>query len=389
MCFGLLDLHFIFVNLPYNQVRFNMERSKQDKSKRDKISAIVLSGLIFSFIGVLSYIYLTISITRYNTEPFTEYFSTPVLIYSIVSFIILGYLFLRLNNIFSPYYPYAYDGIGWLILLFCIIALIVFCYNYLLQIIIEFFVIDEVFSARLFYLTENRGSALTILTLIEMVIISLMATNVSAKSTIRLYREAEELREFQQNAELKFLQNQLNPHFLFNSLNALISEIDENPNKAKIFISRLAEVYRYNLHVQERKTVLLTDELQFLKAYMYVHKVRAGKGFVFKMSIPENVNLSVLQERYVPPLALQLLVENALKHNAVSERNPLEIKLEVTEDMNYITVSNNIIPKRMYRKSLMGGLKNLSERYNLLSGQEIMVRKEDEMFYVTIPLLEK
>jgi LytS/YehU family sensor histidine kinase len=222
-----------------------------------------------------------------------------------------------------------------------------------------------------------------------MVVISLMAMNVSAGFTIRLYREAEELRKFQQNAELEFLQKQLNPHFLFNSLNVLLSEIEDDQDKAKIFVSRLADVYRYTLHVQEKKTILLTDELQFLNAYMYVHKVRAGKGVSFKISIPKNINLSALRERYLPPLALQLLVENALKHNIVSERHPLEVKLEVTEDMNYIIVSNNIIPKRVYKRSLIGGLKNLSKRYILLSEQDIIVQKKDGIFSVTIPLLEK
>jgi sensor histidine kinase YesM len=366
-----------------------MERTKQDKPKRSKIPAVVLSGFVFSFIGVFSYLYLTIAIVRYETEPLITYFSTWIFIFSVISFIILGYLFLRLNNFFSPHYPYAYNGIGWLIIFFIIVLIIVFFYNYLLQIVIEVYVCNKELSPQFFYLSESRISTLTILTLIEMVTISLMTVNASARNTIRLYRETEKLREFQQNAELKFLQKQLNPHFLFNSLNTLLSEIDDDPDKAKFFTSRLADVYRYTLHVQERKMVLLTDELQFLSAYVYVHKVRVGKGFIFKISIPENINLSLLQERYVPPLALQLLVENALKHNVVSERRPLEIKLEVTEDMNYIVVSNNIIPKKAFKKSLIGGLKNLSDRYKLLSGQDITVQKKDGMFYVTIPLLKE
>jgi sensor histidine kinase YesM len=369
--------------------RAKQSKAKQSKAERRKISVLVLSGLVFSFIGVFSYLYLTITITHYETKPFIEYFSVWIFILSAVSFLILGYLLLRLNNVFSPHYPYAYDGSGWLVLCFCITLLIVFCYNYLLQIAIELYVSKTTFSAEIFRLSDSRVTTLTTLTLIEMVIISLMAINDSARSTINLYRKTEELREFQQNAELIFLQKQLNPHFLFNSLNALLSEIDEDPDKAKIFVSRLADVYRYTLHVQKRRTVPLTDELRFLNAYVYVHKVRAGKGLVFKMSIPKNINLSLLQERYVPPLALQLLVENALKHNVMSERRPLEIKLEVTKDIDHIVVSNNIIPKRVYRNSLIGGLKNLSKRYMLLSEQDIMVQKKDGIFYVTIPLLKE
>jgi sensor histidine kinase YesM len=350
---------------------------------------VVLNGFIFAFIGVFSYIYLTFVETHYETSLLFEYFSPWIFVSAVLFFVFIGYLLLRLNNILSPHYPYSYSGLGMFVLFAIVVFIVIFVYNYILQTLIKWGISEGAFDISMFYFVESRWSTLLVTTLIEITIVMLMMMNVSARFIVRLYREAEELRHFQQQAELKFLQNQLNPHFLFNSLNTLLSEIDEDPNRAKLFTSRLADVYRYNLHVQEKKTVPLADELQFLKSYVYVHQVRLGTGFTFITIIPKTMSLSQVQERRLPPLALQLLVENALKHNAVSERHPLTLKLEITDDAKYIVLSNNIIPRRSLRKSLIGGLRNLSKRYLLLSGQDIIISKKDGIFYAKIPLLDE
>ncbi|MEG2666190.1 MAG: histidine kinase, partial [Bacteroidales bacterium] len=129
-----------------------------------------------------------------------------------------------------------------------------------------------------FHLERFTWTKLSVICLVELVIMCLMMLNHSARFTIKLYRETEELKQYQSIAEFKALQYQLNPHFLFNSLNTLLSEIEYDPANAKLFTTRLAEVYRYILQTQEKRTVPVSEELEFLKAYIYLHQVRLGAG---------------------------------------------------------------------------------------------------------------
>lgn len=284
----------------------------------------------------------------------------------------------------NAHYPFAYHGVGRLFMFFVFVAALLFAYNYLLYIFLKIILGHTV----VFGLSGDMVMMLSVVCLIELVIICLVLLNHSARFTIQLYREKENLKQAQALAEFKALQYQLNPHFLFNSLNTLLSEIEYNPNNAKIFTTRLADVYRYILQTQEKKTVPILEELDFLKAYIYLHQVRIGKGLCFSYKMPEGNLKEVLSSKRIPPLALQLLVENALKHNTTSLKKPLTIELIISSDLHFVVIENNLRPKKNV-KSLGGGLNNLAERYRLLSGKQVYIEKDEKTFKVQIPILDE
>jgi LytS/YehU family sensor histidine kinase len=179
-------------------------------------------------------------------------------------------------------------------------------------------------------------------------------------------------------AQIASLREQISPHFLFNSLNTLSSLSQDN--KVKEYILRLSEVYRYVLHYQEQNKVMLKDELEFIRAYTYIMESRFEDGLKINIAIPEEK-----MERKIVPLALQLLIENAIKHNAVSYRKPLVI--DIYSEGETLLVENDFRPKETIEKSLGKGLNNLSERYRLIAGKDITITKNELKFKVEIPFL--
>ncbi len=184
------------------------------------------------------------------------------------------------------------------------------------------------------------------------------------------------------SAKFDALKNQLDPHFLFNSLNVLTSLIEENPDSAQKFTTSLSKVYRYVLEQKDKELVTVDEELQFAKTYMSLLKMRFEDSIVFDM--PEH---SVNPESKVVPLSLQLLLENAVKHNMVTPGKPLHIK--IYEDQGDLVVENNLQPKQIVKKSSGVGLSNIKQRYNLLTNKNISVNKEAKRFAVAIPMLTK
>ena len=177
------------------------------------------------------------------------------------------------------------------------------------------------------------------------------------------------------------LQNQLNPHFLFNSLNTLISEIRYNPKNAELFTQHLSDVYRYTLQCQNQRLVTLQDELGFLDSYIFLHQVRLGDCIYVHNNVPDE-----WKEMKMPPLTLQLLVENVIKHNVIHSGKPMVIELCNVEEPPTLIICNPIRPKKCGVVSGMG-LKNLSARYKLLCNQDIVIENESDKFTVKIPLL--
>jgi LytS/YehU family sensor histidine kinase len=175
------------------------------------------------------------------------------------------------------------------------------------------------------------------------------------------------------------LQDQLNPHFLFNNLSVLKSMITYEPDAAIVFTQNFTDVYRYVLQSREHTTVKLTDEVEFIKAYIGVHQERLGKALVNSMTINESAKY-----KNIPPLALQLLVENAIKHNVAIESEPLMLDIYTTEDS--IVVTNNLNFKDS-RHSTNRGLKNLIQRYEMLTDKKISIQSDNGFFEVKIPLL--
>ena len=192
-------------------------------------------------------------------------------------------------------------------------------------------------------------------------------------------RQLEELKSLKLKSDYNSLQAQLNPHFLFNNLSVLKSMITFDPESAILFTQNFTDVYRYVLQSKDKTTVKLTDELAFIEAYTAIHKERMGKAFQVITEISEP---SLKKE--VPPLALQLLIENAVKHNIAVKDTPLVIRIKSKGET--LTVSNNVnLKESAYSEKT--GLENLKKRYALLTGKPVEVRPGKENFEVEIPLL--
>jgi hypothetical protein len=182
------------------------------------------------------------------------------------------------------------------------------------------------------------------------------------------------------NAQLDALKSQLDPHFLFNSLNVLSSLIHENPDKAEQFTTKLSKVYRYVLEQKTKELVPLQEELQFAKIYMDLLKMR------FEDSLNFHLHTETISPEYkIVPLALQLLLENAIKHNTVNSKNPLTIK--IYEENQQLIIENNLQAKRILSVSSGFGLNNIKQRYQLLTKQPVLISKNEQIFKVQLPLL--
>lgn len=190
--------------------------------------------------------------------------------------------------------------------------------------------------------------------------------------------ENEVLRRENLEARLGSLSEQIRPHFLFNSL-ATLRSLTENP-EAKEFVSRLAEVYRHLLDYGEEPTVPLSEELAFLEAYLHILRSRHGDSLRVLIDIRDED-----RAQRVPPLSLQVLVENAVKHNVVSASRPLSIC--VSSCSGELVVENDLQPKLSVEPGSGLGLRNVAARYQLLSGREIAVTREGGRFRVALPLL--
>lgn len=182
------------------------------------------------------------------------------------------------------------------------------------------------------------------------------------------------------SARFDALKNQLDPHFLFNSLNVLTSLIEEDPDQAQKFTTSLSKVYRYVLEQKNKDLVTVDEELNFAKTYVRLLKMRFEDSIVFE--IPEN---SSQPEAKIVPLSLQLLLENAVKHNVVTASKPLHIK--VFEKGGMLVVSNNLQEKQVVKKSSGVGLQNIRQRYGILTDREVSINKTATEFSVALPML--
>jgi hypothetical protein len=183
-----------------------------------------------------------------------------------------------------------------------------------------------------------------------------------------------------ETAKYESLKSQIDPHFLFNSLNVLTSLISENPKQAEKFTTKLSKVYRYVLEQKNKDLIELDEELHFAKTYMELLKMRFEDAVIFE--IPEKASHSELK---IIPLSLQLLLENTIKHNVVSEENPL--KVIISEENGYLVVKNNFSPKTILEKGTKVGLNNIVERYNLITLRAVIIDKTPTHFTVKLPLL--
>ena len=202
------------------------------------------------------------------------------------------------------------------------------------------------------------------------------------KNSVKQESTKQEIVAKTETAKFESLKNQLDPHFLFNSLNVLTSLIGENPQQAERFTTKLSKVYRYVLEQRNKDLVPIEEELKFAKTYMELLGMRFEEAVQF--NIPDNISNNELK---IVPLSLQLLLENAVKHNVVSTSKPLTIN--IYEEGSYLIITNNVNPKEAIGKSTKIGLQNIADRYGLITEKGVKIENNNKTFKVSLPLLYK
>lgn len=182
------------------------------------------------------------------------------------------------------------------------------------------------------------------------------------------------------NAQFESLKNQLDPHFLFNSLNVLSSLIDENPNQAQRFTSSMSKIYRYVLDEKDKEMVTVSDEIDFAKTYCELLKTRFEDSVNFEFNVEEKMT-----KGFVVPLSLQLLLENAIKHNYATAQKPLNIK--IFSENGFLCIENNLQAREIVKERDGIGLSNIVQRYSLVTDRNVFIEKSEDYFKVKIPVL--
>ena len=232
------------------------------------------------------------------------------------------------------------------------------------------------------YRNGQKNKANTGLTVMAMLATFYLVSNRKIYLNMQqLLLDAEQLEKENLQAQLLVLKNQVNPHFLFNNFSILTSLIESNPEKSVIFVNRLSKSYRYILAQPNAEKIKLRAELDFIETYIFLLKSRFEEKFLVEINIAESYYDLYL----IAPLTLQLLIENAVKHNWMSEEDPLTIT--ITAEKEHLTVTNPIQLRPVTENSTGLGLQNITNRYKLLSDKSVEIDKTDKYFTVKIPLL--
>jgi len=333
--------------------------------------------------------------------------------YRYLFIVVLG-LYSYLNSLFSEVYAYYHITAAWYLVLvtFLLITLLVWEGNRLAQILLNRFLPDSssVKFLLIFFITGIILSSLiagVVIFAINALILDLpvaelrmplkLAFTYSTRINLFLHilnaglfyidqyknkqLEAEELKRISSQAQLEAIKNQINPHFLFNNLNVLSSLIiQENPDANK-FIEEFSKVYRHVLETRQQELIPLQKELEYINPYIFLLQKRFPESIFIEIKVPEKYF-----SYYIIPVSLQMLVENAIKHNIASRQKPLNIFLEV-DSMDRITVLNNLQPRPVEDVSTQIGLQNIAKRYELVTGRTIETEKTSDFFKVSLPLI--
>lgn len=194
--------------------------------------------------------------------------------------------------------------------------------------------------------------------------------------------ETEELKRTSTISQLQLIKSQINPHFLFNSLNVLSGMVVKDNPEANRYIEEFSKVYRYILSHQDKELVPLETEMEFIKPYIFLLEKRFPGAVKFDINIDETAG-----RLHIIPVAIQMIIENAIKHNVASKSKPLCISVE-TNEKSILSIRNNLQPRQSIESSTQIGLKNIKKRYELVSGKDVVVMNSDTVFEVQLPLLQ-
>jgi len=216
-----------------------------------------------------------------------------------------------------------------------------------------------------------------IIVLLEMVLLK--------NAKVKVDHENNLLRMANLQAKHGQLKQQLQPHFLFNSLNTLNTLIKKSPEEAEDYLKRLSDLLRFSIESNAETQISVDRELELVKNYLLMQKVRFGNALQFEIDIPADL---LIANNKIPVYSLQLLVENAIKHNTITLENPLNISVTAQPGPNTLTVSNNLQPKLTMEKSNSVGLANLLERYKLLGNYDVIIDNTNGAFTVVIKIIK-
>lgn len=351
-----------------------MQKLKQNRG----ILRYILYAFIFMFIGFL-FLTLTVAFKRYTPEGYQAITSVKSYLLVITSFTIVGFLIIWISKYAEKYSQQIINKQIWKRLVFyATCALFLLTINYLFTWLIEFLVQAE--DSSLF--PNNGHQSVLVMWIIEIIIMSLILLVNSTHKSLLMQQKMAALQDDYNQVRYESLQAQINPHFLFNNLNTLVAEITVNPQVAVEFTHQLSDVYRYVLQNQQYRLVSLRSELEFLESYLFLHRVRLGDCISLYCDFSEQDTYDIK----CPPLTLQLLVENVMKHNVVNLQYPTTINID--KDNDYIVVSNTLNHRTTLHPSGRG-LVNLSNRYKLIADSDIVVEKDldKNIFVVKLPLL--
>ncbi|MCF0038738.1 sensor histidine kinase [Dyadobacter fanqingshengii] len=221
--------------------------------------------------------------------------------------------------------------------------------------------------------------------LFELLAVLLLTCLYEVNYSLRKWKEIkinkEAIKKAGLQGQLQSLKSQVNPHFLFNSLNTLSALINDEPARAEQFVDEMAKVYRYLLQTNQHELTTLATEIRFIKSYYHLLRTRHDTGLELVINVSDSA-----QNKYIPPLTLQLLVENAVKHNTILEKKPLLIEITSLEN-DQLEVRNNLLEKSTRVKSTKLGLANIEAKYKLLSDRQPVIDLSADHFTVLLPLL--
>lgn len=335
------------------------------------------NAIIFILIAVLFYIYLFYSenaqIPGLQTH-FTEYFG--VVLFSIFISLIARLVHIQLNKIVAWHKNLSMRFSLTIISIFLIVALFVFILISLRNAVLN---PDVIFSE---YLSEHNESflrlfVLTVTFAFSYTVIDFSYYSYNHYSVVQIESE----RQIRKQIELQFeaLKTQLSPHYLFNSLNTISLLIYKDQVLTEKFIRKLALTYQYILDSNEKKLTPIKEEIEFIKAYTYLIKVRYEEGFNVEIEIDKEI-----ENDLIPPLSIQILLENAVKHNVLSNEKPLNVK--IYNDKSFLIIENNILKKPSTQHSFKIGHSNIINRYAYFTDKKVIISKTNK-YSVKLPII--
>lgn len=344
-------------------------------NKEKRIKYLGFDDFWFVVIGIIvlaSIIFYTLSDNLENLSFFELFISYWVSVFFTACnwFIIRPVIILLRKK-----YPSFKDDLKRLTLLFLAIVSTVLLVDFLGNSLISF----------IFQQSYNHNTSPKVLLPIIIISAMTMAIYEAVYYHTRLKKSIQEEEQSKQaivQAQLDALRNQAQPHFFFNTLNTLRDIIDQNPKEdAKEFVDKLSDMYRFLLEAGNANLIPLRDELKFARAYIHIQSERFGDNLKLNWNIPE-ASLDTL----IVPMSLQLLLENAIKHNVISKAKPLEVHIHIKD--NYVVVDNRIQVKSTQLPSTKVGLKNIEKRYTLITDKSVEIVNNGDRFSVSLPLLK-